>query len=132
MCAYVRSGMVVVATVVMVVGRDEGSKARKARRKKEGGKVESGGGYGHTELRIVDAFNEVSTRRNGWNGYADLKRVVEAEKWCSSLSRETARERQRGRSVERTKFIFKRTKNNCFDVIYNKPYEIIIVRILND
>lgn len=22
-------------------------------------------------------------------------------------------------------------KNNCFDVIYNKPYEIIIVRILN-
>ena len=44
MCAYVRSGMVVVATVVMVVGRDEGSKARKARRKKEGGKVENGGG----------------------------------------------------------------------------------------
>lgn len=58
--------VVVVVTVVMVVGRDEGSKARKARRKKEGGKVESGGGYGHTELRIVDAFNEVSTRRNGW------------------------------------------------------------------
>lgn len=73
MCAYVRSGMVVVATVVMVVGRDEGSKARKARRKKEGGKVESGGGYGHTELRIVDAFNEVSTRRNGWKRLRGLE-----------------------------------------------------------
>lgn len=73
MCAYVRSGMVVVATVVMVVGRDEGSKARKARRKKEGEKVESGGGYGHTELRIVDAFNEVSTRRNGWKRLRGLE-----------------------------------------------------------
>lgn len=56
----------------------------------------------------------------GGNGYAGLKRVVEAEKWWSSLSRETvraslARERERERdilaewNVERTKFVFKRT-----------------------
>lgn len=80
-----------------------------------------------------------------------MKRVVEAEKWRCSLSRETARaslaretERERERylavrqkereisrpSGKRTKFIFKCTKNNCFDVMYNKPYETLVVKIL--
>lgn len=89
----------------------EGGKRRsegRRRRRKSGG----WGEYGHTGLRIVDAFNEVSTRRSRWKRLRGLEEssrgrkvvelVIARNGPCLARPWEGKRERHLGR-VERGK-----------------------------